>query len=161
MTAAVAYEQLTDEDDLARQIRQLSAKTAIFDVEPLVATWDSSLAELDRGIARVLGLVAAAPELLVVCFATNSARQPSVTPQVPGVRVLYLASARKPIRTRPYADLPRPGVVIGDQVPTDGVLARRLGYTFLHYRHPVPGAPLGPRIMNGCGQLMSPFVFGR
>jgi predicted HAD superfamily phosphohydrolase YqeG len=155
----VAYEQFADEQDLPRKLRQLAAKTAIFDVEPLVATWDSSTDALDRGIARILEQVAALPELLVVWFATNSARRPSSVPGVPNIQVRYLASAGKPIQTRAYANLPRPGVVVGDQVPTDGILARRLGYTFLHYRAQLSGAPLGPRLMNGCGQLLRPFVF--
>ncbi len=47
------------------------------------------------------------------------------------MRVVYLASAGKPLRTTPYRGFPRPGMVIGDQVATDGVLARRLGYAFV------------------------------
>jgi predicted HAD superfamily phosphohydrolase YqeG len=47
---------------------------------------------------------------------------------------MYLASAVKPLRTAAYRALPRPGAVIGDQLSTDGLLARRLGYTFLHWR---------------------------
>lgn len=155
----LAYEQFADEQDLPRNLRQLAAKTVIFDVEPFVATWDSSIDALDRGIARVVEQVAALPELLVVCFATNSARRPSSVPDAPDIQVRYLASAGKPIQTRPYADFPRPGVVVGDQIPTDGILARRLGYTFLHYRAQLRGAPLGPRLMNGCGQLLRPLVF--
>jgi len=46
--------------------------------------------------------------------------------------------------------------VIGDQVATDGLLALRLGYTFLHWSPPLAGVPLGPRLMGGLGQLAKP-----
>jgi hypothetical protein len=61
---------------------------------------------------------------------------------------MYVASAGKPLRTASYRVLPRPGAVIGDQVATDGLLARRLGYTFLHWSPPLTGVPLGPRLMH-------------
>jgi hypothetical protein len=111
-----------------------------------------------EGIARVLDNVGAIPGVRAVCFATNSARQPSALPDIPGIDVSYLVSARKPVRTAAYRRLPLPGVVIGDQVMTDGLLARRLGYSFLHYRHPQPG-PLGPRLLDAVGELARPLMF--
>lgn len=48
-----------------------------------------------------------------------------------------------------------------DQVPTDGLLARRLGFTFLHYQPQLTGVPLGPRLMRGLGQLALPLMFHR
>jgi hypothetical protein len=92
----------------------------------------------------------------VVVFATNSDRRPSAMPSVPGVRMVYLASAGKPLRTAPYRAFPRPGAVIGDQVATDGLLARRLGYTFLHWSPRLAGVPLGPRLMQLLGRLAQP-----
>ena len=77
------------------------------------------------------------------------------------MRVVYLASARKPLRISPYLGFPRPGVVIGDQVATDGVLAWRLGYTFLQYRPHLDRAPAGPRLMYQCGRLVRPLLFRR
>jgi hypothetical protein len=59
---------------VSRRAAELSARTMIFDVEPLAAYWDSGPGALDRGIAYVLGEVAAVPGLQVVCFATNSLR---------------------------------------------------------------------------------------
>jgi hypothetical protein len=128
-------------------------------VEPLVAFWDSSQETLDRGVVAVFDEVRAIPEVEVVCFATNSARRPSALPAGAGIRVMYLSSARKPIRIAPYQTLPRPGIVIGDQTATDGVLARRLGYTFLHYCPQLPDVPLGPRLLQQCGQAVVPFLF--
>jgi hypothetical protein len=142
-------------------VGKLSARTVVFDVEPLVAYWDSGQDALDRGVAMVLGQVGAVPGVQVVCFATNSLRRPSVVPAGGDVRVVYLAAARKPLRVSPYLGLPRPGVVIGDQVATDGVLARRLGYAFLQYRPPLDSAPAGPRLMYQCGRLVRPLLFAR
>ena len=51
--------------------------------------------------------------------------------------------------------------MIGDQVPTDGLLARRLGFTFLHYQPRLDGVPLGPRVMQRLGRLAVPVLFSR
>jgi predicted HAD superfamily phosphohydrolase YqeG len=154
----VAYRQFANASDLPRLIAELSARTVVFDIEPFVAAWDGTQDALDEGIARVLDNVGAIPGVRAVCFATNSARQPSALPDIPGIDVSYLVSARKPVRTAAYRRLPLPGVVIGDQVMTDGLLARRLGYSFLHYRHPQPG-PLGPRLLDAVGELARPLMF--
>jgi hypothetical protein len=53
----------------------------------------------------------------------------------------------------------RPGVVIGDQVATDGVPAWSLGYTFLRYTPKLPAVPLGPRLMRQLGRPLEPFLF--
>ncbi len=77
------------------------------------------------------------------------------------MRVLYVAAARKPASIRPYRDLPRPGVVVGDQVATDGVLARRLGYAFIDYRPTFERIPLGPKLMHLLGRQLLSLLFGR
>jgi predicted HAD superfamily phosphohydrolase YqeG len=157
-----AYEPVADTSSVPARIRELGARSVIFDVEPLVASWDSSQAALDQGIEAVVGQVAAIGGVQVVCFATNSARSPSALPAAPpGLQVRYLVSARKPLRTGPYADLPRPGVVVGDQIATDGLLARRIGFSFLHFQ-PRPGtAPPGPQALMRCGGVLRPLFFGR
>ena len=147
--------------DAARWAGQLSARTVILDVEPLVAYWNGTQETLDEGIARVLSEIAELPTVEVVCFSTNSPRRPSVAPSAVGVRVVYLASAGKPLRTAPYRGLPTPGAVIGDQVPTDGLLAYRLGFTFLHWNPRLAGVPLGPRLMGVLGRLAQPVFFRR
>lgn len=152
------FEHAAGLGDAARHARELSARTAIFDVEPLVAYWNDTQNDLDEGIARVLSEIAKVPTVEVVCFSTNSLRRPSVVPSAPGVRVVYLASAGKPLRTMAYQRFPRPGVVIGDQVATDGILARRLGYAFIEIDRP-PGAPVGPRLMAAGGRLVRPLLF--
>ena len=153
------FERVTGLDDVVRRAAELSARTLVFDVEPLVAYWDGGQEALDEGIARVLGEVAVLPAVQVVCFATNSVRRPSVVPSAAGLRVVYLASAGKPLRTAAYRDFPRPGVVIGDQVATDGILARRLDYAFVLVDTQLAGVPAGPRLMGTYGRLVRPLFF--
>ena len=101
------------------------------------------------------------PEVQVVCFATNSMRRPQAVPGSAGVVVEYLASAGKPMRIAPYQGFPRPGAVVGDQMATDGLLARRLGYAFVHYRPPLDQIPAGPLLMRQLGRLVRPVAFSR
>jgi hypothetical protein len=158
----VAYERFAAAPDLLRRARELSSRTIILDVEPLVAYWDTGQEALDAGIAAILAAIGADTHVSVVCFATNSDRRPSAARGASGAggpRVVYLASAHKPFWTAPYRDFPRPGVVIGDQVATDGLLARRLGYTFLHYCPDLADAPAGPRLMRDLGRPLEPFLF--
>ena len=143
------------------RVEELSARTVVFDVEPLVAYWDSSQEALDQGVARLALRAGQLPEVQLVCFATNSTRRPQAVPGSAGVRVVYLASAGKPMRTAPYQDFPRPGVVVGDQIATDGLLARRLGYAFVQYRPPLNEMPAGPRLLRQLGRLVRPVAFSR
>src|SRR3954452_12690556 len=100
------YERLTELDEVLHRARQLTARTVIFDIEPLVAYWDSGQAALDRGVALVLSQVETVPSVQVLCFATNSVRRPSGLPPDGGVRMIYLASAGKPLRIAPYRSFP-------------------------------------------------------
>ncbi|HEY4462561.1 MAG TPA: hypothetical protein VGN41_07820 [Streptosporangiaceae bacterium] len=155
------YEQYADLADLLRRTGELGARTVIFDVEPLVAAWDSGQEALDQGVADVAAQAAAVPGVAVVCFSTNAERRPSRAPAAGATRVMYLAGAGKPLRTAPYRDLPRPGVVIGDQLATDGALAWRLGYAFLQYHPRLDHVPAGPRLMGHVGRLVRPVLFTR
>jgi hypothetical protein len=162
-----AYERVTSVAELFARVGELALATLIFDIEPLVAPWDGGQPGLDRGVAEILDQAEAVPSVRAVVFSTNSARRPSAVPAVapgPGraeLRVEYVASAAKPLRIAPYRDLPRPGAVIGDQLPTDGILAYRLGYLFLHYDPPYGHVPIGPRLMHRWGRVVRPVLFGR
>jgi hypothetical protein len=151
-------ERATGLGDAVCRTGELSARTVICDVEPLVAHWNGTQKDLDAGLARVLGEVAKLPAVEVVCFSTNSLRRPQVVLSAAGVRVVYVASAGKPLRTTAYRQFPRPGVVIGDQVATDGILARRLGYTFIQLDQRAE-VPVGPRLLAAGGRLMQPLLF--
>ena len=90
------YVRVTELAGLFTEARELSVRTMIFDVEPLVAPWHGSQESLDQGIVRILGDVRAVPSVRVVVFATNSARRLSAVPACDGLQVSYLASAGKP-----------------------------------------------------------------
>lgn len=182
MRHVTLYEAWTAEDVWAL-IRELGARTLVFDVEPLVALWATDTATLDAGLGATLrrieefgggsGVTEAAvaeavaaeagrasaggPE--VVLFATNSDRRPTALPSLAGVRVGYRASASKPLRIKGYRDLPRPGVVIGDQIATDGALAWRLGFDFVFYRPERDRIPFRPRLLHLVGRGMRPLLF--
>ena len=79
----------------------------------------------------------------------------------PGQAVMYLASARKRCGPRLSRNLPRPGVAVGDRAATEGILASRLGYTFLHYCPQLTDVPIGPRLIQRGGRLVPPFLFLR
>jgi predicted HAD superfamily phosphohydrolase YqeG len=155
------YERFASASDALRRAGELAPKTVIIDVEPLVAWWDSGQEPLDSGVARTVSQLGGLAGVSVLCFSTNSARRPSRVPAGAAAQVVYLASAGKPLQIAPYQSLPLPGVVIGDQLLTDGVLARRLGYAFLHYCPEPAGMPLGPRLLRYCGWMFLPFVFHR
>ena len=122
------YERAAGLDAVLSRVEELAARTVIFDVEPLVASWDSSQDALERGVALLVLRACQLPEVQLVCFATNSMRRPQAVPGSAGVRVVYLACAGKPMRIAAYRGFPRPGVVVGGQIATDGMLARRLCY---------------------------------
>jgi hypothetical protein len=52
-------------------------------------------------------------------------------------------------------------MVIGDQVATDGILARRLGYAFVMVDPRRTGVPAGPRLLAAGGRLVRPLLFRR
>lgn len=158
----VAYEPLAEPDMTLARLSEMSPRTIVFDVEPLVAMWDTDQAALVRGVTAILEHVnIEAAGVQVVVFATNSRRRLPTQPSGSAPRVIYLPTAAKPLRTRAYRNLPRPGVVVGDQIATDGVLAWRLGYSFLHYRPHVAQTPLGTRVMNHLGRPLRPMLFVR
>jgi hypothetical protein len=90
------YVRLTGLAELFAEARELSVRTMIFDVEPLVAPWHGSQESLDQGIARILGDVRTVPSVRVVVFATNSARRPSAVPARDGLR----SGTWHPLRSR-------------------------------------------------------------
>jgi predicted HAD superfamily phosphohydrolase YqeG len=158
----VGYTRLADLEGVIDHITSLSARTVVFDVEPLVALWDTDLDSLLRGVEGALDRVTVrCASVEVVVFATNSRRRLLAVPDRSGVRILYLAAAGKPLRVTRYRQLPRPGVVVGDQAATDGVLAWRLGFSFLHCRPLTVAVPPGPQIMNQLVRPLLPLLFDR
>lgn len=146
--------------EVVERLRSLGPAAVVVDVEPLVALWDTDESDLHQGVDAFLKLAVAVNEVGAVCFSTNSSRDIVGKPQLQGLDVSYISSAWKPLRVHQYRDLPVPGVVIGDQVATDGLLAWRLGFSFIHYC-PVGGRPLGPRLMGMVGTPLRRILFVR
>src|SRR5262245_27049437 len=99
------YMRATTPDEVWVCLAALQVKTVVFDVEPLVAFWDTDQHSLDDGIASVLAAAARIGPNTVI-FATNSARTPTMSPTVAWAAVRYLTSARKPLRVNTFQDLP-------------------------------------------------------
>ena len=78
-----AYERVTSLAELFARVGELALATLIFDIEPLVAPWDSGQQGLDRGVAEILGQAGTVPSVRAVVFSTNSARRPSALPTPP------------------------------------------------------------------------------
>jgi predicted HAD superfamily phosphohydrolase YqeG len=156
----VLYRSCREASAVPRILAELEPRTAIVDIEPLIAAWNSAEGDLDAGITAFLAAVADHPgRLRDVVFATNSARRPSVIPAAPGLRIGYVSHAGKPLRARPYRRLAGPCVVVGDQIATDGILAWRLGLTFVHYIPDDRVAPVGPRLLRALGRPLRRALF--
>ncbi len=156
------YTRLRTADAALSRVAELSPRTVILDVEPLVAAWNTGPGELSRGVARWVAELSGLGTVSVIGFVTNSRR---ALPARPGryrrrsqVKVFYVSSGGKPLRAARYRDLPRPGVLVGDQIATDGLLAWRLGYHFIHY-DPALAKPPGTRLMNLLGAPLGPLLF--
>jgi hypothetical protein len=152
----VPYREVSSLDAVADWLRELRARTIVLDVEPLVAGWDTGAEELRRGVDEAVALLAEVPGLDAVGFATNSLRR--LSGAVAG-DAFFVTAARKPLLTRPYRDLPRPAVLVGDQMATDGVLAWRLGFAFAYLRHPEPRHPGGPAVLRLLGAPLRHLLF--
>lgn len=153
------YRRVVDPAEIPQHINKLDARTVIVDVEPLVAFWNTDQPTLQAGVAAVLDQITATTAAQAIVFAINSTRTLPTLPAIPKLHIGYLASARKPLRIAPYQDLPKPGAVVGDQTATDGVLAWRLGYAFLHYCPNLPDTPRGPRLMRSLGRPIHALLF--
>jgi hypothetical protein len=153
------YQQISDRDELLSCVAGLSPKTVIFDIEPVVAVWNTGNTELSGGVQRVAKELSAVPGIEFIGFVTNSRRHIPVTSSPGGPTVFYVSSAHKPLLIRRYRELPRPGAVVGDQLTTDGILAWRLGFDFVHYEPAARDSPAGVRIMNLTGSLLRPLFF--
>lgn len=133
---------------------RLGPATFVVDVEPLVVPWDSAptlFANAADDFAQAMR--ASVPSVASVIYSSNS-RCPRAADGKSWIRVV--TAARKPWRTRYLHDAPRPIAVVGNQVLTDGLLAWRLGASFLHWQ--VAGAdttmaPAPALVWPDCGTV--------
>jgi predicted HAD superfamily phosphohydrolase YqeG len=135
---------------------KLRPATLVVDVEPLVVPWDSTptlFANAADDFAQTMRT--SIPSVISVIYSNNS-RRPRAADGKSSIRIV--AAARKPWRIRYLRDEPRPVAVIGDQVLTDGLLAWRLGVSFLHWQVAGP-MPHWPRLQRWLGRIVTPFLF--
>ena len=127
--------------------------TLVVDVEPLVVPWDSAPTLFPNAPDDFAQTVqASVPSVTSVVYSSNS-RCPRTADSKPDIRIV--TAACKPWRTRYLHDEPGPVAVVGDQVLTDGLLAWRLGATFLHWQVTVP-MPRWPRLQRCIGRIAAP-----
>jgi predicted HAD superfamily phosphohydrolase YqeG len=155
----IAYRQVHDLGDVVGWLTELRARTVIFDVEPLIPHWDTGPDVLRDGVDAAIGQILMIEEIEVMGFATNSLRRVEIEPGHDGVRIFYISRAAKPFVTKRHRHLPRPAVLVGDQIATDGLLAWRLGFAFAHVQHSGPRRPRGPRLMHQLGRPMTSRLF--
>jgi hypothetical protein len=148
-----------DQDAVVAAVAELRPATLVVDVQPFVAPWGCSLEDMaSRVIALSRHLVEAAPKLSTLVFATNAWLTFRVKHLGECPQVTLVGTACKPWRTGYLSDAPRPVVVVGDQVITDGLLAFRLHGQFLHWQ--VDGrTPWWPRLQAIAGDLIVKRVF--
>jgi predicted HAD superfamily phosphohydrolase YqeG len=154
----IPYRAIADLPAAVDWLRELQARTVVLDVEPLVAGWDTDADQLRRGVDQTVALLSEVPGLEVVGFATNSLRH--LTGELSD-GAFFVNAARKPLLTRPYRELPKPGVLVGDQLLTDGLLAWRLGFAFAHLHQLGVRRPWGPAIMRQLGRPLRRLLFHR
>ena len=135
---------------------RLRPATWIVDVEPLVVPWDSAptlFANAANNFAHTAR--AGVPSVISVIYSSNS-RCPRAASRKSCIRIA--TAARKPWQTSYLRDEPRPVAVAGDQVLTDGLLAWRLGASFLHWQVARP-MPRWPRLQRWLARIAAPFLF--
>lgn len=140
-------------------IIRLQPTTLVVDVQPFVAPWDCSFGTAISGaVALSEYLTDTMPDLRTLVFVTNARLDSRQEIHEGQPQVTFVTAARKPWRITYLADAPRPIVVLGDQIMTDGLLAFRLQAQFLHWR-PRGRMPWWPRLQAILGVLIVRLVF--
>lgn len=148
-----------DREAVFAAVPELRPATLVVDVQPFVAPWGCSPGAMVSAAVALSGYLAEAmPNLKTVVFATNDRSVFHRLLREERPQVTFVGAARKPWRTAYVADVPRPVVVLGDQIITDGLLAFRLHGQFLHWR--VRGRiPWWPRLQAIIGEVLVQFMF--
>ena len=148
-----------DREAVFSALAHLQPPTLVVDVQPFVAPWGCSpKAMVSAAVALSAQLVDATPNLKTLVFATNIRSVRCQRLRDEGPRVMFVSAARKPWRGDYLADAPRPVVVLGDQIITDGLLAIRLHGQFLQWQ--IHGRiPWWPRLQALIGGLLAVFMF--
>ena len=134
---------------------RLRPATLVVDVEPLVVPWDSAPTLFANAADDFMQTVRANLPSVTSVVNSSHSRCPRAADGKPDIRIV--TAARKPWRTKYLHDEPGPVAVAGDQVLTDGLLAWRLGASFLHWQVAGP-MPRWPRLQRWIGRIAAPFL---
>lgn len=144
---------------MQRIVDELQPATLLLDLEPYVCAWDTDDEALTSGLSARLAVLAGVGSISHLVLVTNSARHVRQVPAPPRPVLAYLADARKPfLDPSGFSSYPRPLVVCGDQVLTDGLLAWRLRAVFVQIKLP-QSAPRWVRWQQRLGDLIAPLLF--
>ena len=130
-------------------------KVIVFDVDNTLAPQDVPLEEFGRLVNSAIDRVEANPSIARVIALTNGPQR-----EVPRM----ISRGNKPWTTRRRLGLrgnSAPLVVVGDQVLTDGLLAWRLGATFLHLVIDDETEDRRQTVMRRIGSIVGVMLFRR
>ena len=130
-------------------------KVIVFDVDNTLAPQDVPLEEFGRLVNSAIDRVEANPSIARVIALTNGPQR-----EVPRM----ISRGNKPWTTRRRLGLrgsSAPLVVVGDQVLTDGLLAWRLGATFLHLVIDDESEDRRQAVMRRIGSIVVVMLFRR
>lgn len=140
-------------------LEEIGAVTAIIDVEPMLVAWnDIDQTYVQDVQERLSTLLSSAPSLSYMILVSNSKSVRPGATEVAGRTVVTITNAHKPWRVIILRSAPEPVAVIGDQPLTDGLLAWRLGASFVHWQH-LGLVPWWPRFQGMVGAVIVPFLF--
>lgn len=134
----------------------------VLDVENTLTGYKPTFDEYEAALRRVIDVVQRGTALRRV-FVVSNARVPVSALGGGDVKVTVVGRARKPWIELPplrrYRDELAGATVCGDQLVTDGMLARRLGGAFVELRAAFPRQPRGeepawPRLLRSVGERL-------
>ena len=145
-----------DLDDLERLVGSAPRRLVlIFDADNTLVPQGVPVAEFMKGVGAAIRRFTEHPSVERVIVLTNGPER-----GVPGM----IHRGNKPFTTRRRLGLDegrQSAWVVGDQVLTDGVLAWRLGATFVHLAIDVETETLRQAAMRRVGATLTPLIFRR
>ena len=156
MLARVPMRDLQSLDEVMAFVESTDGqKVIVFDVDNTLAPQDVPLKEFGRLVNSAIDRVEANPSIARVIALTNGPQR-----EVPRM----ISRGNKPWTTRRRLGLrgsSAPLVVVGDQVLTDGLLAWRLGATFLHLVIDDESEERRQAVMRRIGSIVVVILFRR
>ena len=151
----------SDLDVLRTILERFMPATLVLDLEPMILAWDASGDELSDALSRIGNALGWAqdPRMQVV-IVSNSTRILPRSVSISGDEVTVIGRAAKPWRPTILATHPKPILIVGDQVVTDGILAWRLGAAFVHWQLS-ERAPLWPTFQSKVGCAVERLLFAQ